>query len=170
MLVSLAVTDTVDALLESAGLDIRSKIKWPNDIYVGDGKIAGILIENKLRGAQLHRSIAGIGLNVNQLSFLSDAPNPVSVKQLTSIDTPLEPLLEALANRLADYVDNYDGDTDALKTRYMSKLYRGDGRDYTFALPDGTHFDAAITAVDLDGTLHLSNNHAYAFKEVAYVL
>ena len=52
----------------------------------------------------------------------------------------------------------------------MSKLYRGDGRDYTFALPDGTHFDAAITAVDLDGTLHLSNNHAYAFKEVAYVL
>ncbi|MEZ3575945.1 MAG: biotin--[acetyl-CoA-carboxylase] ligase [Muribaculaceae bacterium] len=170
MLVSLAVTDTVDALFEGAGLDIRSKIKWPNDIYVGDGKIAGILIENKLRGAELHRSIAGIGLNVNQLSFLSDAPNPVSIKQLTSIDTPLEPLLEALANRLADYVDNYDGDTDALKTRYMSRLYRGDGRDYTFALPDGTHFEAAITDIDLDGTLHLSDGNTYAFKEVAYVL
>lgn len=170
MLVSLAVADTVDSLLEDEGCDKRTKIKWPNDIYVGDNKIAGILIENKLRGVQIHRSIAGIGLNVNQLSFLSDAPNPVSLKQLTSVDTPLEPLLETLTDRLADYVDNYDGDAAALKTRYMSRLYRGDGREYTFALPDGTHFDAAIIDVDLDGTLHLSDNNAYAFKEVAYVL
>lgn len=168
MLVSLAIADTVDELIADAGL--TAKIKWPNDIYVGDRKICGILIENKLFGAHIDRSIAGIGLNINQKEFISDAPNPVSTSQITGQETPLEPLLERLASRLADYVDNYNGDASALKKIYLSRLYHGDGKEYTFALPDGTRFEASITDVDTDGTLHLSDGNAYAFKEVAYVL
>ena len=59
-------------------------IKWPNDIYVGNEKIAGILIENSLKGSNLFSSVLGIGVNLNQIHFLSDAPNPVSLKQITS--------------------------------------------------------------------------------------
>lgn len=168
MLVSLAIADTVDELIAAKGL--TAKIKWPNDIYVGDCKICGILIENKLFGPQIHRSIAGIGLNINQTVFRSDAPNPISVVQIIGHDTPLEPLLVRLATRLADYVDNYNGDAVALKKNYLSRLYRGDGKAYTFSLPDGTCFEASIIDVDTDGTLHLSDGKAYAFKEVAYVI
>lgn len=63
--------------LASKGID--AKIKWPNDIYVGDKKICGILIENVLSGDTLSVCIAGIGLNLNQRVFRSDAPNPTSV-------------------------------------------------------------------------------------------
>jgi len=168
MLISLAVADTIDSVLELANCDKRAKIKWPNDIYIDDYKISGILIENKLSGACIDRSIAGIGLNVNQRVFLSDAPNPISLINIIGTETALEPLLESLAGRLADYVDNYNGDAAALKQRYMRRLYRGDGREYTFLRPDGTQFRAAITDVETDGTLHLSDGNAYAFKEVAY--
>lgn len=168
MLISLAVADTIDSVLELANCDKRAKIKWPNDIYVDDYKISGILIENKLSGACIDRSIAGIGLNVNQRVFLSDAPNPISLINIIGTETALEPLLESLAGRLADYVDNYNGDAAELKLRYMRRLYRGDGREYTFLRPDGTQFRAAITDVETDGTLHLSDGNTYAFKEVAY--
>lgn len=168
MLISLAVADTIDSVLELANCDKRAKIKWPNDIYIDDYKISGILIENKLSGACIDRSIAGIGLNVNQRVFLSDAPNPISLINIIGTETALEPLLESLAVRLADYVDNYNGDAAELKQRYMQRLYRGDGREYTFLRPDGTQFRAAITDVETDGTLHLSDGNVYAFKEVAY--
>ena len=58
---------------------IEAKLKCPNDIYVGDKKICGILIENVLSGATLSVCIAGIGINLNQKIFRSDAPNPTSV-------------------------------------------------------------------------------------------
>lgn len=74
MLVSLAVADFIDAVLGRRA----AKVKWPNDIYVADGKICGILIENRLSGTMLERAVAGIGINVNQTVFRSGAPNPVS--------------------------------------------------------------------------------------------
>ena len=76
-------------------------IKWPNDIYYGDKKLAGILIENMFEGYEVAYTIAGIGLNVNQTTFVSDAPNPVSLKQITGIDYDLEELM----NRLLDELD-----------------------------------------------------------------
>ncbi|WP_301748249.1 biotin--[acetyl-CoA-carboxylase] ligase [uncultured Duncaniella sp.] len=76
--VSLAIVEMLDNFI---GADAVS-IKWPNDIYVNDSKIAGILIENVISGSAISRSIVGVGLNVNQTEFLSDAPNPVSLKQL----------------------------------------------------------------------------------------
>ena len=82
--VSLAITDTLDGFLPEG---IEAKVKWPNDIYVGNRKICGILIENTLCGAAIQHSIIGIGLNINQRDFLSDAPNPVSLYQLTRKDT-----------------------------------------------------------------------------------
>ena len=61
-------------------------IKWPNDIYVNNDKIAGILIENSIMGDKIENTIAGIGLNINQNKFSSDAPNPVSLELITGTE------------------------------------------------------------------------------------
>ena len=85
---SVALCEALDAYLP----DRRVEIKWPNDIYYGDGKLCGILIENRLQGGVIRDSIIGIGLNVNQEVFLSDAPNPVSLRQILGRDTDREGL------------------------------------------------------------------------------
>lgn len=74
--VCLAATDVLCGM----GLDRQQvKIKWPNDIYVGNRKIGGILIENQLKGNNLHHSVVGLGLNINQFEFDRSLPNPTSV-------------------------------------------------------------------------------------------
>lgn len=75
-------------------LGIECRIKWPNDIYVGGGKICGILIENILSGKYVRHSIIGIGLNVNQTVFPDDIPNPESISRLTGNQYDLERMLE----------------------------------------------------------------------------
>src|SRR5680860_150521 len=71
-------------LVEYLRHEVRDvSIKWPNDIYIGNKKIAGILIENAIKGRNLFSTVIGVGLNLNQKNFLSDAPNPVSLYQLT---------------------------------------------------------------------------------------
>lgn len=168
MLVSLAIADAIDSQLPDG---LRTTIKWPNDIYVGMGKICGILIENKLEGAAIGRSIAGIGINVNQRLFRSDAPNPVSLIMLNGgRETALDEFLADVTERIARTTDAYLAAPDpaALKERYMSRLMWTTG-PHPFADADGL-FEARITDVELDGMLHLSNGKSYAFKEVAYII
>lgn len=82
------------------GKGINARIKWPNDIYVGDKKICGILIENILSGKEVSSSVIGIGLNVNQLQFPQDLPNPVSMAQLTSEQYDIKAVLEEFCAQL----------------------------------------------------------------------
>lgn len=168
MLVSLAIADAIDSQLPEG---IRTSIKWPNDIYVGMGKICGILIENKLEGAAIGRSIAGIGINVNQRLFRSDAPNPVSLIMLNGgRETALDEFLADVTQRIARTTDAYlvAPTPAALKERYMSRLMWTTGA-HPFSDADG-RFEARIIDVDLDGMLHLSNGKSYAFKEVSYII
>lgn len=94
LLVTQLVTRALREYLRGKGLEAR--IKWPNDIYVGDRKICGILIENILEGGTLRESIIGIGLNLNQRRFPADLPNPVSLAQLTGESYDLEAELQEL--------------------------------------------------------------------------
>ena len=80
-IISMAVAATMRKYLSQV-LSEEVYIKWPNDIYVGDQKVGGILIENRLAGNHIRDCVIGIGLNVNQTEFRSDAPNPVSMAQL----------------------------------------------------------------------------------------
>lgn len=171
MIVSLAIVDTVDALFAEAGSPLRAEIKWPNDIYVSDRKICGILIENTLTGSRIDRSIAGIGLNVNQTRFVSDAPNPASLRGLTGHAYDLDPLLRRLCGNICSALARYEAapDAEALTAGYMSRLWRRRGM-WPFATPDGHRFEAAIEAVSPDGMLTLSGNRRFAFKEVAFIL
>ena len=97
-------------LLEAVALSLRdffegegveSAVKWTNDIYVGDRKAVGILIEHSYSGGKLARTIVGIGINVNQREFSSDIPNPVSLSLLTGKKYELEPLLRQFERCLA---------------------------------------------------------------------
>ena len=94
-------------------------IKWPNDIYFNNKKIAGILIKNEIRGMMMGTSIIGIGLNVNQTSFDENLPNPISMKMITGNDFDLEELLSAISCQLSA-VNSQQSTVNS----YTDKLYR----------------------------------------------
>lgn len=165
--VSLAVADT----LKEFG--IEAKVKWPNDIYVGDRKICGILIEHSVAGRNIESTVAGIGLNVNQREFFSDAPNPVSMLQSSGREHDLEAVLASLYRRLEERLQEVDG--EGLHSEYMTRLWRGDAQFHPFRdTATGAAFRAMITSVDPDGMLHLLTDRfeerTYAFKEVSFTL
>ena len=166
-MVSLAVYDLVRNETPDA------KIKWPNDIYVSDDKIAGILIENGIMGETLNSSIAGIGLNVNQKLFRSNAPNPVSLAQITGRKYDLS-LITGEIIRLLDlrYAMVISGDKNELTEEYHNALYRRH-EWHLFADSEG-EFRGMIEGVISDGRLLVKKENgdvrAYAFKEIDYIL
>lgn len=173
MIVSLGICKALTPVLGEA---YRPLIKWPNDIYVGDSKICGILIENSLVGTTIERSIVGVGINVNQTEFLSDAPNPISIRQLTDRDTNLDALLDEVVSSITDILDQYENDPepDELHALYMSMLWRNDGVMHQWQTSDGQRFEASIVDVALDGTLTLRRadgvTSSFLFKEVSAVI
>ncbi len=148
-------------------------LKWPNDVYWNDRKISGTLIETTLAGSAIKDCIFGIGINVNQQTFVSDAPNPVSLYQIlhreTEIDEVLSRVLDAFAHYYAQVTAGAYGDISRL---YHERLYRRDGA-YTFRDSEGT-FTASISHVEDDGHLVLrdtgGNERRYAFKEINYII
>lgn len=163
MAVALAICRTLDAYSEGFC------IKWPNDIYWHNRKVCGILIENSLSGNRIRDCIIGIGLNVNQQVFRSNAPNPVSLFQVTGHEHSRDKLLQDILRAFAA-MDLCDG--EAIRTAYMERLYRRKG---LFRFKDGGgEFRAEVAAVAPDGHLLLRNEsgalHSYAFKEVEHVL
>lgn len=164
--VSLAVVDVLSRYADGFS------VKWPNDIYYKDSKIAGILIEHHLSGMNISRTIVGIGLNINQLQFLSDAPNPISLRQITGkeycLDDVLYEILQATTIRYDQCLEN----RELLQSNYASVLYRKDGF-YTYRDANG-EFEARIQEVLPEGFLLLIDTdnrvRQYAFKEVAFVI
>ena len=125
VIVSVAVHRMVRGLADERVRGLT--IKWPNDIYWRDKKLAGILIENAIIGGEVKYSIAGIGLNVNQTEWRSDAPNPVSLKELRR--EGVEELdLNALMVRLADEVEHVLSEKpEEVWSEYRAHLYRREG-------------------------------------------
>jgi BirA family biotin operon repressor/biotin-[acetyl-CoA-carboxylase] ligase len=119
--VSLAIRDLLSAY------DINATIKWPNDIYVSGRKIAGILIENSITGNAIENTIAGIGINVNEVNFPPDIPNPTSmrIRKDRAFDKRevFDLFLEKLKYR---YHQLMSGDPDAMHKQYNECLYKKD--------------------------------------------
>lgn len=161
---ALAITDFL------RDFDIEARVKWPNDIYVGDKKICGILIEHTIMGSEIARSIIGAGLNINQRSFKSDAPNPVSMTQITGKEYNLEEMASRLGHYLDSITERIDKKEELHKT-YLSRLWRGDGMRYPFRDREtGEEFEAAISDVEPNGFLLLDTGRRYAFKEVEFII
>lgn len=165
--ISLGVSDFLSRYLQGVC------IKWPNDIYVQDKKIAGILIEHTIMGSTLAYSICGIGLNINQKLFISNAPNPTSLSietdQCYDLEVCLVELLGAIEKR---YEQLQQGFIDELDKDYRKQMYRGDGF-YKFSDEHGA-FQAKIVGTTQVGQLILSTTEGeqriYNFKEVSFIL
>ena len=107
---ALAVARTLDKYIADGGVSV----KWPNDVYWHDKKICGMLIEHSLSGGRINSSILGIGVNINQQQFLSDAPNPVSLWQIIGRETPLEEVLHTLCDTLLSLEDSLPENAEAV--------------------------------------------------------
>ncbi|MBO5086575.1 MAG: biotin--[acetyl-CoA-carboxylase] ligase, partial [Paludibacteraceae bacterium] len=107
----------------------RITIKWPNDIYVGDKKLCGILIENALCGPTIDTCIVGIGININQELFISNAPNPISLKQLNGRDNDREEIFEEIYQNILNYYDYYADMSDRFncQSTVLSDAQKQDG-------------------------------------------
>ncbi|MGN1210202.1 MAG: biotin--[acetyl-CoA-carboxylase] ligase [Candidatus Cryptobacteroides sp.] len=168
------ITLAIKAVLSSC--EITAKIKWPNDIYVNDRKICGILIENTLRGSDVASSIIGVGLNVNQIVFPEDLPNPTSMKIEAGHDYNVEKVLENIVGEFCKYVEmaaDASGRED-MREMYLADLYRK-GEWHHYDLPiEGRKFRGMIRGISGIGNLLVEDEQGryreYGFKEIGYVI
>ena len=160
MAVSLAITEALGQYIGDLS------IKWPNDIYWRNGKICGILIENTLQGNVIKDSIIGVGLNVNQRHFQSEAPNPVSIWQICEQETNRELLLQNILKCMDNYLYH------DIKSQYCAMLYRRRGF-HPYIDKNGAFMGEIVDVWD-DGHLLLRDDngheHSYAFKEVQFII
>lgn len=180
---ALALRDTLASYVDNV------KIKWPNDIYWKDCKICGTLIETTLKGQHVKDCIIGTGINVNQSQFLSDAPNPVSLRQILGHDTDCHEVLEKVLDNISKYLIIVEegvkgnlqspvsardlGSWEAIRTNYRHHLYRlEETRPYRFA--DGSVKQCRLLNVTDDGHLELQHVggkiYRLAFKEVQFII
>ena len=163
---ALAIKDALDTYTDSITL------KWPNDVYWNDKKISGTLIETSIDSKGIKRCIFGIGININQVEFKSDAPNPVSLAQILGHEVDREEVLQKIIEafdkyyellRRADYMD--------VSGIYHLSLYRRKGFHW-YEDKDGK-FEGAFVEVEDDGHLILHDKQgvirSYAFGEVKFL-
>lgn len=167
MAVSLAITKCLERFVEGV------TIKWPNDIYVGNKKICGILIENTLSERAIESSIVGIGLNINQESFSDWIPNPTSLYLETGKVFEVSTILGKLVADIASCISMLsDGNMNDIASDYRSKIYQlGEAR--TYKDKNGV-FEGRIVNVLDSGVLQVEHSHDkktknYLFKELEYI-
>jgi BirA family transcriptional regulator, biotin operon repressor / biotin---[acetyl-CoA-carboxylase] ligase len=164
--VSLAVCQVVSMFAPNVS------IKWPNDVYIGSKKVAGILIENSIMGAVLSSSVVGVGLNVNQVEFRSDAPNPVSLAQILGCSLELPEVIQILLDRFNElYARLEEGHSDTIDSMYLDCLYRKNvWAQYSDKLGAYT---GKIVGVSEVGMLQIERENGtvseYHFKEVVFL-
>lgn len=181
------------AIINALQDEIRQKItiKWPNDIYVGNHKLCGILIENALCGQTIDTCIVGIGININQEIFTSNAPNPVSLTQLSGRTHDRQAIFDEIYKNILNYYDYFAQMTDqsdcltsqtsptknsaikqSLHHEYMNNLYRRIGF-HEYSTPEGEHFFGEIKNIGAQGHLTLrlqsGEQRIFAFKEVIFI-
>jgi len=178
MAVSVILWQTVADYIENKD---RLTIKWPNDLYYEDKKLAGVLIEHTLKGNYIDESIVGIGLNVNQTQWQGSAPNPISLRQIIGKETDVD----ALAQKLIQNLHNIGITSANWKILYSQHLYRKNG--YYFweerevnsqPTMNGSRtsksFEAEIAGISEQGELVLktsdNNEKKYHFKQIKYIV
>lgn len=167
---NVAITLAIAELLGNVYAINDVYIKWPNDIYVKEQKICGILIENLLQGAQIGQSIVGIGLNINQITF--DNPRATSLALLKSKTTPLPEVFGHLCHLLEKYyLQLRAGNYNSLKAKYLQQLYKR-GELSAFADATGQPFEGEIIGINEAGQLAVQTNNTlryFSFKEIVYL-
>jgi BirA family biotin operon repressor/biotin-[acetyl-CoA-carboxylase] ligase len=166
MTISLGICDFLDRHCPG------TKIKWPNDIYFKNDKIAGILIENSIMGSSIENTIAGIGLNINQDKYTGIHPDPVSLKMATGkeYDTAV-----CLTDLLSDLDKRYKqllyGNRGLIKNDYLSRLYRFN--EWHSYKSEDSIFSGRIKDVLISGLIRIEEKNGktreFSFKEFIYL-
>lgn len=169
-LLSMAVSEGICAFLKRH--IPAPQIKWPNDIYSGIRKIAGILIENSIQGNRIKHSIVGIGLNINQKKFSKSIPNPVSLSLITGEKYDTGKCLREVASDIHEkYKLLLAGEKKKIQEEYTSLLYRY--RESHYYRDNTGIFRGAIVSVKPSGLLEIKKENGliyeYSFKEVEYL-
>ena len=162
--------------LEANGIEAR--IKWPNDIYVDDKKICGILIEHSVRDGLLASSIIGIGLNINQRNFDVNIPNPTSMALCLDRSLPLSKVLDDFMGTFSGYWERYlniTGSLTQIRKLYLSQLWRKDVPARYIDHSDGHEFKGIIRGLSDIGHLMVEDTEKgelkeFAFKEIGYII
>ena len=168
-------------VLQAAALAVRHvlakicgnvTIKWPNDIYICNGKVSGTLIQCDMENAKTRRMVIGIGVNVNQEHFTSAAPNAVSLHNAAGHEFDRISILHSIAERFAVEYDALKFGADYINQRYVSHLYHKEGM-HEYKDRNGI-FRAAFERVEKDGRLVLRDENGkertYGFKEVEFMI
>lgn len=147
-------------------------IKWPNDIYIENKKLVGILIEHFLLGDSIHYSIAGIGININQTSFSASLPNPTSIFLETQKTNSIEDCLHGVIEKIKQ---TEMLSAEILEKQYMNCLYQYNVfANYMLPKISPEPLLLKIVGVHEKGMLQLedTNRHLYscAFNEVVYLI
>ena len=149
-----------------------SKIKWPNDLYWQDRKAGGILIESIVgSGGNWDWAICGIGININQTSFSTDLPNPVSLKQITGKDFKVVSLAKELCSCLDEkFQELINSGFEPIYNQYLNQLYKLN--DKVRLKKDSRVFEAIIKSVSPVGKLVVQHaiEEEFNFGEVELVV
>ena len=157
--------------LRNSNLD--TKIKWANDIFYQDKKLAGILIETIISGDKMKYAIVGVGLNVNQIEFSKDLSNAISMRQILDKEVDCQAILENILTEIYNLFETFDvNNSEDLQKKYFELLYRNSG--YHLFEKKGEKFYAKILSVAPDGCLKLLTDKglekSFYFKEVKFVI
>ncbi len=166
--VPLGIIEVLDTILPSE----KWSIKWPNDIFYENRKLAGILINSTIKANMMDVSIVGIGLNVNQMQFQDWPTHPISLKMITGEDYDLRPLLEQIAEHLLIKVQQLKSDPAAIEQDYLKRLFRY--RRWADYEVDGEIMRLFMTGIDSFGRLQLVDEQqvlrTFDIKEIKFVL
>jgi BirA family transcriptional regulator, biotin operon repressor / biotin---[acetyl-CoA-carboxylase] ligase len=174
--IALAVLDFIRhfvRLSSSPDIETETAVKWPNDIYIGNRKTGGILIEHMIMGSVLETTFAGIGINVNQTHFSPDVPNPVSLIHVLKRETMLKDALLLLCRFLdVRYTNLRETNQTGLDLEFNQNIL-GFNERRTFLKNDHL-MEGRIIGVDMHGRLQIENNNgeieSFGHKDVEYIV
>jgi len=163
--ISLAVKNAIQKYVQNV------KVKWPNDIYVGENKIAGILIENSLRGSIISSSVVGVGLNCNQIEFNKNIPNPTSLKLETGVEITVSDVLKGVLAEFYTLYRQSKEESNIIHEKYKSSMYNF-LQESRYQDSSG-EFSGTIVNVDETGCLYVEDldgkTRSYQFKEIQFL-
>lgn len=167
--ISLAACDFVKKHLPKSHVCV----KWPNDIYVGSRKIAGILLQNSLVNNLIRSTVAGIGININQTVFVTNPPNPTSFHLEAGLDFDLREMVPSLCELLElRYLQLKSGKMVPLQQDYLSNLYQFEV-SANYRRDSGEIFEGTITGIDEIGRLKMEvggKTEVFDLKEVRFLV
>lgn len=166
--VPLGIIEVLDKMLPAE----KISIKWPNDIYFENRKMAGILINSTIKANIMDISIIGIGLNVNQMQFQDWPTHPISLKMITGQDYDLPQLLEQIAKHILLKVELLKSNPTSIEQDYLKRLFRY--RTWSDYEVEGKTLRLFMTGIDPFGRLQLVDEqqelHCYEIKQIKFLV